>query len=150
SIADSEIKTSGTVVALVANNDRRKDKNDLNSAGGILTVTNTVVTTSGDNAHGASAQWGGAVTINDGSITTSGENASALNLINSGTINVTGTELASTNAATIQVSLGVPREDKTKDEDNGPANITLGAGTVATANNGTLVNVTRTEFGVDG
>lgn len=146
-ISDSRINTTGSVSALVANNDRVKN-NVAPSSAGTLTVNNSVVTTSGANAHGASAEWGGTVTITGGSITTSGASASALNVINSGNIQVTGTELSSANAATIQVSLGVLGEDDTKD--NGAANITLGAGTVATVNNGTLLQVNRTDAGSDG
>src|SRR5690606_6805885 len=56
------------------------------SAGGALTVTDTVVSTSGSNARGASAEWGGEITINGGSITTRGNRAHGLESNNGGSI----------------------------------------------------------------
>ncbi|MGU3401509.1 autotransporter domain-containing protein [Brucellaceae bacterium D45D] len=141
-ISDSSVTTSGAgSSALIANNDHLKNDGKIDAVGGFLSATNTTVITSGDNAAGVSAEYGGAITLNGGSITTSGENASALQIVNSGTIDVTGTTLASANAATVNVVL---------DTAGANANVTLGDGTVAIQNNGTLLQVNRSGNGGDG
>ncbi|WP_343313862.1 autotransporter domain-containing protein [Brucella sp. BE17] len=140
-ISDSSVTTSGKGnSALIANNDHLKNEL-IEAVGGKLSATNTTVITSGNNAAGASAEYGGAITLVGGRITTTGRDASALQIINSGTITATGTTLASANAATVDV-----------DFNRGGANasVTLGSGTVATQNNGTLLRVNRSEAGGDG
>lgn len=143
-LAGGSISTEGVSShGLLANNDRKTDKKnpDPNAEGGILSATNTAIITSGDNAAGALAKDGGAITLVGGSIATSGQNASALQIVNSGTIDVTGTTLASANAATVNVVL---------DTAGANAEVTLGNGTVATQNNGTLLRVNRSQAGDDG
>ena len=132
-IKDSIINTTGNVTALSANNDRRKDARDANSLGGEITVNNTQITTTGNKAHGASAEWGGKLDITNSTISANGDNASALYALNSGTINVTGTSLISAKSSTIAVHFDHAGEQ---------VDITLGSGTNATNNNGKLLYVT--------
>ncbi len=147
-LAGGAISTEGVSShGLLANNDRAKPVVKsaalipVEAVGGKISATNTTVITSGDNAAGASAENGGAITLVGGSIATSGQNASALQIVNSGTIDVTGTTLASANAATVNVVL---------DTVGANAKVTLGNGTVATQNNGTLLRVNRSQAGDDG
>lgn len=135
-VTGSRVTTTGkNTSALIANNDLRS------VTGGALNVTDTIVTTSGANSHGVSAEYGGKVTAVGGSISTTGEGASAINVIGSSTVNVTGTTLSSANAATINVLLNASDD---------VADITFGSGTNATVNNGNLLLVNRTESGLSG
>ncbi|WP_285294236.1 autotransporter outer membrane beta-barrel domain-containing protein [Aureimonas altamirensis] len=132
-LSDSSIETRGAFAfGLIANNDEA-------TAGGVLSASNVAVVTSGESAAGAVAGDGGTILIDGGSIRTAGEGATALAILDGGTIVVTGATLAAGNAATIGVVAG-----------QGQASVTLGAGTVATENNGTLMQVERDVAGAAG
>ncbi|MFD1200249.1 autotransporter domain-containing protein [Brucella gallinifaecis] len=141
-IANSEIVTSGKdTSALVANNDRKSVYKDQTAQGGVLNVVNTNVTTSGAYAHGVVATYGGSVTLDGGTITTTGDQASSIAVVGSSRVEVKDTSLSSENAATVSVLLN---------SDADVADIVFGKGTVATVNNGTLLQVNRVEGGLDG
>lgn len=132
-LSDSSIQTRGDFAfGLIANNDE-------GTAGGSLSATNVAVVTSGESAVGAVAGDGGAIVIDGGSIRTTGAGATALGILGGGTIVVTGGTLATADAATIGVISGA-----------GASTVTLGAGTVATQNNGTLMLVERGAEGAAG
>lgn len=130
--------TGGTITTTGANAFGLIGNNDNNGVGGIVSVTDTVVTTSGAGAHGALVAAGGTVKAKGGSITATGDDAAAVAIIGTGTITLDGVTLASTDGPTALVNLGTA---------NDVATLTFGAGTVATQNNGTLVQVNRTGLG---
>ncbi|AZI35646.1 beta strand repeat-containing protein [Caenibius tardaugens] len=134
-LTGSQIKTSGANAAgLVANN-------DFAGTGGIITVTDTVIETTGATAPGAFVSAGGKIAITGGSISASGDDSPALAIFGTGTITLQDVTLTSVDAPTAYVQLTGATD---------LASLTFGAGTVATANNGTLVQVARTGNGADG
>jgi outer membrane autotransporter protein len=134
-LADSEIVTTGADgYGLIANNDRGADA-------GVINATNTNVVTNGKFASGVFVKDGGAVNFTGGSVTANGLDAAALEINGSGTIAVDGTVLKSVQGPSILVGLSASDDI---------ANVSFGAGTVATANNGVLVQVNRTGEGEDG
>ncbi|MEL4071652.1 autotransporter domain-containing protein [Ochrobactrum sp. GPK 3] len=127
-LSAATIRTTGSqAYGLLANNDE-------GTAGGLIAATNTDIVTSGAGAAGAMAQAGGSISITGGSVTALGETASALAISGSGTIEVEGAVLKSAQGPTIGVVL-------TSADD--VAHIRLGSGTVATENNGILLQVDR-------
>jgi outer membrane autotransporter protein len=108
------------------------------SYGGKITSNNTLITTTGSKSHGAVVSDGGEINLIDGIISTTGSNASTLQATNSGKITVTDTSLISSSSPTISVLFG-DSIDPTSTV--GTVNISLGKGTTATQNNGTLLIV---------
>lgn len=102
-------------------------------AGGSLTLDGVVSQT------GLIASNGGTIEVEGGSIS-GGANLSALSVVNGGTITTTGTSLSTDKSLAYAYF----------DESGGIANITLGAGTTITGNDGTLLLVERDGAGSDG
>lgn len=134
-LSDSQINTSGADgYGLIANN-------DMGTVAGVINATNTDIVTNGKYASGVFVQGGGHVALNGGSVTANGLEASALEINGSGTINVEGTVLKSVQGPTVLVGFSASDD---------VADVTFGAGAVATENNGVLVQVNRTSGGADG
>ena len=132
-LSGGSIETRGAFAfGLIANNDEA-------TTGGTISASNVAVVTAGDDAAGAVAGEGGSILIDGGSIRTTGAGATALAILGSGSIVANGAALSAGNAATIGVLAG-----------QGEATVTLGAGTVATENNGTLMQVERDIAGAAG
>lgn len=102
-------------------------------AGGSLTLDEVTSQT------GVIASNGGTIEVEGGSIS-GGANLSALSVINGGTITTTGTSLSTDKSLAYAYF----------DQSGGIANITLGAGTTITGNDGTLLLVERDGAGSDG
>lgn len=127
-LSASTIQTTGDQAhGLLANNDQ-------GTVGGSISATNTQIVTSGAGAAGALAQAGGSISLMGGSVTAQGEAASALAISGSGTIVAEGTVLKTTRGPTIGVVLASADD---------VAQFRLRSGTVATENNGVLLQVDR-------
>lgn len=134
-LIDSTIVTSGADgYGLIANNDR-------NTVAGIVNATDTNIVTNGKFASGVFVQDGGTVNLKGGSVVANGIDAAALEINGTGNIAVEGTFLESAQGPSILVGLSASDDI---------ANVLFGAGTVATTNNGVLVQVNRTGNGADG
>lgn len=134
-LTNSRVTTTGASGhGLIANNDKA-------GVGGIIKVTDTVVEASGAGAAGVFVGQGGAISAKGGSIKASGANTAALVVDGSGTIALENVAVVSVNGPTAQVNLGSATD---------VADITFGAGTIATANNGTLLQVNRGPNAGDG
>lgn len=110
-------------------------------AGGIINATNTIVNTSGSNAHGVSVYGGGGkVTMQGGSIAATGANSSAVYVQDNGSVVLDGVRAESAGAA---ITSQLNQAGQTQD-------ITIGSGSNLTVNNGTLLQVNRSADGMDG
>jgi outer membrane autotransporter protein len=130
---------------------------------GSVDFTGGSITTTGNEANGAFAQLGGTVGLHNATVTASGANSAAASVASGGTLNVDGSTLTSKQSAGISltdnatvaltgtavVSQGASIAS-TLDTTAQTQNITVGAGSVLTQNNGTLLQVSRTSAGMDG
>jgi outer membrane autotransporter protein len=130
---------------------------------GSVDFTGGSIATTGDEANGVSAQLGGMVSLHNSTVTASGANSAAASVVSGGTLNVDGSTLTSTQSVGISltdnatvaltgttvVSQGASIAS-TLDAAAQTQNITVGAGSVLTQNNGTLLQVSRTSDGMDG
>ncbi|WP_139975222.1 autotransporter domain-containing protein [Ochrobactrum sp. CGA5] len=134
-LIDSEIVTNGADgYGLIANNDR-------GTVAGVVSATNTNVVTNGKFASGVFVKDGGSVNLSGGSVAANGTDAAALEINGTGTISVEGTVLKSAQGPSILVGFSASDDI---------ANVSFGAGTVSTANNGVLTQVNRSGNGADG
>ncbi|WP_158306415.1 autotransporter domain-containing protein [Pusillimonas sp. T7-7] len=123
--------------------------------GAEVVLTNVDVATSGAGSHGISMgetstaqipsrepipNVASKISVTGGSIVVTGANSTAVNLQDSGTVNLNDVRVESTGAS-IQTKMSQANQAQT---------ITVGAGSDLTKNNGTLMQVTRTTDGADG
>ncbi|TKR54863.1 autotransporter domain-containing protein [Allopusillimonas ginsengisoli] len=110
------------------------------SSTGKVTASNTKISTSGANAYGINAVGGGNIAVTGGSITTTGTGAAAVRVQDNGTVALTGVNVKSSDASIISQ---LTQAGQTQ-------NITAGSGTTLTQNNGTLLQVNRATAAMDG
>ncbi len=126
------IRTSGTGgYGLVANNDKA-------TVGGIISANDVNVIVAGESTEVARAEKGGVISISNSYLESS--NAAGIRLLDNATVTLNETTLVSA------LETFVSKLDQAGQTQN----ITLGQGTVATQNNGTLLLVDRSVDGADG
>ncbi|AYJ87279.1 autotransporter domain-containing protein [Sphingomonas paeninsulae] len=106
---------------------------------GTVNLNNSSITVSGMNSVGAQVSYGSTFTTSNNSSITATQGA-GVHLIDNATVTLDGTTVKAGQQSFVS-DLQTAGQTQT---------LSLGAGTVATANNGTLLQVNRTEDGADG
>src|SRR5690606_21391270 len=112
--------------------------NDRSTTGGRIVANNADVRTTGAGAEAARIENGGEMTISNSRLET--QKAAGIALVNNATVTLTNTEIASSRETITSVL----------NQNGQTQNVNVGDGTVATANNGTLLKVSRTGDGSTG
>ncbi|WP_157953060.1 autotransporter outer membrane beta-barrel domain-containing protein [Limnobaculum parvum] len=130
---------------------------------GLVNVTNSQVNTSGESSAGAAARYAGTINLFNTTIQATGDQSAAVYAEGGGVVSVNNSSLTSTksdgvslsNSATVtlnnsQVIANGASISSVLNLAGQTQNITVGAGSQLLQNNGTLLQVTRTDAGMDG
>ncbi|OJY04925.1 MAG: hypothetical protein BGP07_09555 [Rhizobiales bacterium 63-22] len=170
-IAGGQVSLTGGSITTINDTGESTQDDDGSSAyaiyssgeGSVVLADGTTIHTLGQGAHGALVDNGGEVDLKNGAISTSGVNAyvaqvqygSTLTISDSALKSEQGIGISLTDAANVTLNnTSIVSNGETFASNLRAAgqtqNITLGDGTVATQNNGTLLKVTRSADGGDG